>query len=123
MKDVTLMSLKSDLKALAKFSENPYDATYKPKKEMIRLYVGLMITLPIFLGFCCQFYILASAPIFIYWIVIYFRAAEYWKELGWKMRWYYIPAAIMTVFGLYLAISQNLVKGIGWLISNVWLFK
>lgn len=112
------MSLKRDLKTLAQFSENPYDAKYRPEKEMKRLYIGLLLTLPLFLGFCCQFYILISGPLFIYWIIIYFRSAEYWKELGWKLRWYIIPTVIVAVFGLYLALSQALVKGIGWFISN-----
>ena len=117
------MSLKRDLKALADFSENPYDAKYRPEKEMKRLFIGLLLTLPIFLGFCCQFYILISGPLFIYWIVIYFRAAEYWKELGWKLRWYILPTVAMTLFGLYLALSQNLVHAIGWFFTNVIFFK
>lgn len=112
------MSLKRDLKVLAEFSENPYEAKYRPDKEMNRLYAGLLITLPIFLGFCCQFYILISAPIFIYWIVVYVRAAEYWKELGRKLRWYIIPVVFVALFGIYLALSQNLVHLIGWFISN-----
>lgn len=117
------MSLKKDLKALSEFSDNPYDAKYKPKKEMIRLFVGLLITLPLFLGFSCQFYILITGPLFIYWIVIYVRSAEYWKELGWKLRWYILPVIPLTVLGLYLAISQALVNGIGWFISNVIFYR
>ncbi len=117
------MSLKKDLKKLADFSDNPYDAEYKPKKEMIRLFVGLLITLPLFLGFSCQFYILISGPLFIYWIVIYFRAAEYWKELGWKLRWYILPIIPLIILGLYLALSQALINGIGWLISNVIFYR
>lgn len=117
------MSLKRDLKTLAEFSDNPYDAKYKPKKEMMRLFVGLMITLPLFLGFSCQFYILISGPLFIYWIIIYFRAAEYWKELGWKLRWYILPAIPMTILGLYLALSQKLIELIGWFIGNVIFYR
>ena len=107
------MSLKRDLKTLADFNDNPYEATYQPKKEMIKLFIGLMITLPLFLGFCHNFAILAVGPLFIYWIVIYFRAAEYWKSLGWKRRWYYLPAIPLTILGLYLAMSGVLFEGIG----------
>ncbi len=117
------MSLKKDLKTLAEFNDNPFDAKYRPVKEMRRLFIGLMITLPLFLGFSCQFYILITGPIFIYWIVIYVRAAEYWKALGWKLRWYILPMIPITVFGLYLAISQTLVKGVGWFISNVIFYR
>lgn len=117
------MSLKKDLKALADFSDNPYDAKYKPKKEMIRVFVGLMITLPLFIGFSCQFYILITGPLFIYWIIIYFRSVEYWKELGWKKRWYFLPAIPLTALGLYLAFTQALIKGIGWFFSHVIFFR
>ena len=107
------MSLKSTLKSLADYSANPYEAKYKPKKEMIKLFVGLMITLPIFLGLCSGFIILAAAPIFIYWIVMYFRAAEYWKDLGWKLRWYILPVIPLTILGLYFAIDKTLFNLIG----------
>lgn len=104
------MGLKKDLKRLADFSDNPYDAQYRPEKEMKRLYVGLLLTLPIFLGFCCQFWILVSGPLFIYWIIMYVRGREYWKDLGWKMVWYYLPATIMALVGLYFAFDQTLVE-------------
>lgn len=117
------MSLKRDLKVLSEFSDNPYDAKYRPEKEMKKLFIGLMLTLPIFLGFCCQFYILISGPIFIYWIIIYVRAIDYWKDLGWKLRWYIIPTVIMGLLGLYLAFSQNLVHLIGWFIGDVIFYK
>ncbi len=104
------MGLKKDLKSLAQFSDNPYDAKYRPEKEMKRLYAGLLITLPIFLGFCCEFWILVSGPIFIYWIIMYSRGREYWKDLGWKMIWYYLPTAVMALIGLYLAFEHTLVK-------------
>ena len=107
------MSLKRDLKVLSDFNDNPHDAKYRPEKEMIKLFIGLMVTLPIFLGLCHNFAILAFGPLFIYWIVIYFRSAEYWKSLGWKRRWYYLPAIPMTLLGFYLAISGVLFSAIG----------
>ncbi len=112
------MGLKTDLKTLTDFADNPYDAKYRPEKEMKKLYALLLITLPIFLGFCCQFYILISGPIFIYWIVIYWRAVEYWKALGWKLWKYHLPTVFVAIFGLYLAYTQYLVTGIGWFITN-----
>lgn len=116
------MGLKKDLKTLSQFAENPYEASYRPEKEMKRLFVGLMITLPIFLGFCCQFYILASGPLFIYWIVMFFRAREFWKELGWKMLWFYLPTVLMTVLGIYFAIEQSLVHAVGWIVNHFMFF-
>lgn len=32
------MGLKKDLKRLAQFSDNPYEAQYRPEKEMKKLY-------------------------------------------------------------------------------------
>lgn len=116
------MGLKKDLKALTKFSDNPFEADYRPEKEMKRLFIGLQLSLPIFLGFCCQFYILVAGPLFIYWIVIFAKGREYWKDLGWKMRWYYIPTIFMTALGLFLAIQQYLVTGLFWLINNFMLY-
>lgn len=107
------MSLKRDLKVLSDFNDNPHDATYRPEKEMIKLFIGLMVTLPIFLGLCYKFFILAVGPLFIYWIVFYFRSAEYWKSLGWKRRWYYLPAIPLTLLGLYLAATGTLLGLIG----------
>lgn len=112
------MGLKKDLTVLGKFSDNPYDADYRPEKEMRRLFIGLMITLPIFLGFFCQFYILASGPLFIYWIITFVTARRFWKDLGWKMCWYYLPAAAMAVLGLYFAFNTTLIRFIGWLINK-----
>ena len=117
------MSLKKDLRTLAKFADNPYDADYQPKKEMIKLFIGLLVTLPLFLGFSCQFYILISGPLFIYWIVIYVRSAEYWKALKWKLRWYILPLIPLTLLGLYLALSQSLINWIGWFFTNVVFFR
>ncbi len=104
------MGLKKDLKRLAQFSDNPYEAQYRPEKEMKKLYAGLLITLPIFLGFCCEFYILISGPLFIYWIITYLRGREYWKDLGWKMLWYYLPTVFMALLGLYFAADHTLVR-------------
>lgn len=106
----SVMGLKKDLTTLTNFSNNPHEATYRPEKEMKRLYVGLLLTLPIFLGFCCEFYILASGPIFIYWIVTYFNGREYWKDLGWKMRWYYLPMIPMALIGILFAFNHTLVN-------------
>lgn len=104
------MGLKKDLKKLAQFSDNPYEAQYRPEKEMKKLYAGLLITLPIFLGFCCEFYILVSGPLFIYWIITFLKSKEYWKELGWKMLWYYLPMAFMGILGLFFAMDHTLVR-------------
>ncbi len=103
------MGLKKDLKKLARFSDNPYEAQYRPEKEMKKLYILLLITLPIFLGFCCEFWILISGPLFIYWIITFLKGREYWKELGWKMLWYYLPMVLMGILGLFFAMDHTLV--------------
>lgn len=112
------MGLKQDLKTLNTFSDNPFDAKYRPEKEMKKLYILLLVTLPILLGFCCQFYILIAGPLSIYWIITYFHAKGYWKDLGWKAWKYHVPIAAVVLFGLYLAYTQYLVKGIGYIIST-----
>lgn len=117
------MGLKSDLSALAKFADNPFDAKYRPEKEMKRLYALLLITLPLFLGFSSKFFILATGPLFIYWIVVYFRAIEYWKALKWKMWIYVVPTIIMALFGLYLSFTELLFKIVGWFFGNVVFYK
>ena len=53
------MGLRTDLKTLSKYADNPYDATYKPEKELKRFTILLLAILPFMLGYCCQFYILA----------------------------------------------------------------
>ncbi len=112
------MSLKKQLRVLTEFAENPYDAEYRPEKEMRSLFIKLMVTLPIFLGFCCQFYILISGPLFIYWIVLFVRTREFWKALGWKMRWRIIPTVVMAALGIFLAIQQYLVTFVGWVVNK-----
>lgn len=114
-----IMGLKKDLRELAKFSDNPFDATYRPEKEMKKLFAGLMVTLPLFMGFCCEFYILIAGPLSIYWIIMYARSVEYWKALGWKMRWFIIPTVIMACVGLYLMATKGLLVAIGWFFREV----
>lgn len=114
-----MWSLKKDIKKLQEFSDNPYDATYRPEKEMKRLYIGLMVTLPIFLGFCYGFGVLIAGPIFIYWIVFYARWYEYWKDLGWKKKWYFIPMLVMTFVGLILCATNSMFTLLGWFFRNV----
>lgn len=53
------MSLKRDLKTLNEFTDNPYDAKYRPEKEMRKFFILLMILLPILLGLFRGFWILA----------------------------------------------------------------
>ncbi len=113
------MSLKKDFKLLNEFADNPYEAKYRPEKEMKRFVVGLLVTLPFFLGFCCQFYILIAGPLFIYWIVMYAKAWEYWKEFKWKKIWFILPTVIMTILGLYLALTSTLVNAVGWFFRTV----
>ncbi len=117
------MGLKTDLTRLATFADNPYDAKYRPEKEMKRLFVLLMITLPLFLGFSSGFFILATGPLFIYWVVIYFRAIEYWKALKWKMWIYVVPTIILTIVGLLLAFTQVLFQAVGWLFDLMGFFS
>lgn len=117
------MGLKKDLTLLNRFADNPYEATYRPEKEMKRLFIGLMVTLPLFLGFCCEFYILVSGPLFIYWVITFLKAKEYWKELGWKKIWLYLPTAIMAIIGVLFAVEKVLPVSIGWFFRQVLGFK
>ncbi len=117
------MGLKKDLTTLNKFADNPYEATYRPEKELKRLFIGLMVTLPIFLGFCCEFYILISGPLFIYWVITFFKVKEYWKEIGWKKIYLYLPTIIMAVLGIFLAMQKALPRSIGWVFREVLGFK
>ena len=57
------MSVKEMLTKLNNFSDNPYDAKYRPEKEMKILYAALLISLPILLGLCNGFFILAFGPL------------------------------------------------------------
>lgn len=109
------MGLRTDLTKLTQFADNPYDAKYRPEKEMKRLYILLMITLPLFLGFSSGFYILATGPLFIYWVVIYFKGAEYWKALKWKMWIYVVPTIVLALVGLLLAFTRTLFGAVQWL--------
>ncbi len=112
------MGLKSDLQTLKTFSDNPYDAKYRPKKEMIKLYIRLQVWLILLLGFSAQVYIIVTGPLSIYWIVIYWRSREYWKDLGWKMRYYYLPTIPVFLFGMYLCIQQYFILGIEWFVNR-----
>lgn len=113
------MSLKKDFKKLNEFTDNPFDATYRPEKEMKRFFIGLMVTLPFFIGFCCEFYILVSGPLFIYWIVMYVKAWEYWKALKWKKIWFILPTVLCAALGIYLCATKGLLVAIGWFFRNV----
>ena len=115
------MGLKRQLKNLTEFSDNLYEAKYRPEKEMKALFSLLLITLPIFMGFFCQFYWLISGPLFIYWIFLYIKAWGFWKSLGWKRWWMVLPTVVMGIIGLILALTEALVRFIGWLI-NTFLF-
>ncbi len=117
------MSAKELLTRLNNFSDNPYDAKYRPEKEMKILYAFLLITLPILLGLFNGFIILAVGPISIYWFITYFRAKEYWKSLGWKMWKFHLPTLAVGLFGIYLAISGGLIKAIGWLFNDIIFYK
>lgn len=112
------MGLKRDLQTLKTFSDNPYDAKYRPKKEMIKLFIFLEISLLLLLGFSAQVYIIVTGPLSIYWIVIFWRSREYWKDLGWKMRYYYLPTLAVFILGLYLCIQQCFIKGIEWFVNK-----
>ncbi len=54
----------------------------------------------------------------IYWVVMYWRSREYWKDLGWKMRYYYLPTFPVFILGMYLSIQQYFIKGIEWFINK-----
>ncbi len=117
------MSVKEMLTKLNNFSDNPYDAKYRPEKEMKILYAALLISLPILLGLCNGFFILAFGPLTIYWVVTYFRAKEYWKAFGWKMWKFHLPALGVGILGFVLAFTGALMKGIGWLFGNLIFYK
>ncbi len=112
------MGLRTDLKTLAKYADNPFDATYKPEKELKRLTVLLLALLPILLGYCCQFYILVVGPLSIYWFIMFAKCCEYWKIMKWKRWKLFLPTTILALIGLYLAFSMNLVNAVDWLIAN-----
>ncbi len=112
------MGLKSDLQTLKTFSDNPYDAKYRPKKEMIKLYIRLQVWLLLLLGFSAQVYIIVTGPLSIYWIVFYWRSREYWKDLGWKMRYYYLPTLVTLIIGLFICIQQYFILGIEWFVNK-----
>ncbi len=104
------MGLRTDLKKLSKYADNPYDATYKPEKELKRFTILLLAILPFMLGYCCQFYILAVGPLTIYWIIMFAKCCEYWKVIKWKRWKLFLPTAILGTIGLYLAMTHKLVE-------------
>lgn len=117
------MGLRTDLKTLSTYADNPYDAKYRPEKEMRRLCALLLISLPIFLGLCCQFWILVAGPLSIYWFVTYFNALGYMKALGWKRWKFVLPTVVLAIFGLYLAFTNSLVEALGWFFTEIVFFK
>lgn len=112
------MGLKRDLRTLADFSDNPFDAKYRPKREMNKLFFLIQLWLLVLLGFSHGVCILITGPLSIYWIVVFVRARQYWKDLGRKMRFYYIPTAIVFILGLYLALSGDLLRGCEYVINR-----
>lgn len=111
--------MKRDIKKLQEFSDNPYDATYRPEKEMKRLFIGWLITFPLVIGFCNGFGFLVAGPLSIYWFVFYFGWLDFWKDLGWKKRWYFIPMIISTFVGIGLAMTSSMFALLGWFFTKV----
>ena len=116
------MSLKRDLKTLNEFTDNPYDAKYRPEKEMRKFFILLMILLPILLGLFRGFWILAAGPLSIYWIVMFVKSREYWKALGWKTIWWILPTVIMGIVGIVLAVTGAIFSFFGWIFNNLFFY-
>lgn len=104
------MGLKKDLKLIADFIDNPYDAKERPEKQLRRLTIGLMIALPIFIGCCHGFGILVAGPLSIYWAIMYLRCREGWKAMNWRTLWLYLMTVASIALGVYFLIF-NLVFG------------
>ncbi len=114
------MGLRKDLQSLSKYADNPYEAKYRPEKELKRFTVLLLVLLPFLLGYCCQFYILVVGPLSIYWFIMFAKCNEYWKVFKWKRWKLFLPTAILAIIGLYLAFSMKLVEAVDWVIAH-WL--
>lgn len=104
------MGLKKDLKRISDFADNPYNVDYRPEKENLRMYIILLVVLAIGIGACHGFGILIVGPICIYPVIMLLKCKACWKELGWKMIWFWLPLLAAIVVGIVL-LSFNLVFG------------
>lgn len=104
------MGLKKDLKLISEYADNPFDKDYRPEKETRRLYIVLLILLAIGVGACHGFGILIVGPICIYPIIMLLKCKACWKELKWKMIWFWIPLIFALIVGVIL-FANNWVFG------------